>query len=247
MLSMELQLGLALPVHNSTSLNMVKGLDLNDRRTLEPNDVSYGCRGSKSHGAKSKRSLEEAFGINKIGDDEANYLPNLLVWDGQPNEEDDRKGHKKRDTYYINQNESSDEESYVVGWPPIKSSRKKELLIQQNHIGGQMIKKRLKYNSSSSSSLSAASKHNSMYVKVKMEGVAIARKIDLSLHHSYQTLKNTLFTMFTNYDEKCNEGNKSYTLAYQDKEGDWLLAGDVPWQSFIKSVQRLEMVRINGG
>lgn len=103
---MELQLGLALPVHTCTSPNMVKGLDLNDQR-FEPNEVvgsfpvsPYGWE-SKGHGAKSKRTFEEAFGI-KIGD-QANYAPNLLVWDGQPNEEDDRKEHKKRDTLYINQ------------------------------------------------------------------------------------------------------------------------------------------------
>lgn len=100
-----------------------------------------------------------------------------------------------------------------------------------------------------------------------MEGVAIARKVDLTLHHSYPSLKNALITMFThckfystfpdisktqlfNYpkkrfffsfflpyrkltftaDGKCNEDIESYTLTYQDKEGDWLLAGDVPWK-----------------
>lgn len=103
-------------------------------------------------------------------------------------------------------NDGSDEESYVVGWPPIKSSRKKELHIQQYHIGGQIINKRpsntttatYKKINNTNTKGSAASNYNSMYVKVKMEGVAIARKIDLSLHHSYPTLKNTLITMFTN-------------------------------------------------
>jgi auxin-responsive protein IAA len=35
-----------------------------------------------------------------------------------------------------------------------------------------------------------------MYIKVKMEGVGIARKIDVSLHHSFPTLKQTLLDMF---------------------------------------------------
>lgn len=35
-----------------------------------------------------------------------------------------------------------------------------------------------------------------MYVKVKMEGVAIARKIDLTLYDSFETLTNTLIGMF---------------------------------------------------
>lgn len=31
-------------------------------------------------------------------------------------------------------------------------------------------------------------------------------------------------------DGKCTEDRGSYRLTYQDKEGDWLLAGDVPWK-----------------
>lgn len=34
------------------------------------------------------------------------------------------------------------------------------------------------------------------YVKVKMEGVAIGRKVDLSLHSSYEELLDTLGRMF---------------------------------------------------
>lgn len=37
---------------------------------------------------------------------------------------------------------------------------------------------------------------NSKYVKVKMEGVGIARKIDLSIHRSYQTLAPKLMPLF---------------------------------------------------
>ena len=37
------------------------------------------------------------------------------------------------------------------------------------------------------------------HVKVKMEGVGIARKIDLSLHQSFQTLTDSLMDMF----DKC--------------------------------------------
>ena len=37
---------------------------------------------------------------------------------------------------------------------------------------------------------------NSKYVKVKMEGVAITRKIDLRLYNSYQTLTKSLISMF---------------------------------------------------
>jgi len=36
-----------------------------------------------------------------------------------------------------------------------------------------------------------------MYVKVKMDGVAIARKVDIKLFNSYESLTNSLITMFT--------------------------------------------------
>lgn len=79
----------------------------------------------------------------------------------------------------------------------------------------------------------------SMFVKVKMEGVGIARKVDLSLYHSVEKLKETLMAMFG----KWHENPDCYRLTYQDMEGDWLLAEDVPWRSFIQSVQRLELVK----
>ena len=34
------------------------------------------------------------------------------------------------------------------------------------------------------------------YVKVRMEGEGIGRKVDLSLHHSFHKLKQTLISMF---------------------------------------------------
>ncbi|XP_058206884.1 auxin-responsive protein IAA28-like [Rhododendron vialii] len=80
----------------------------------------------------------------------------------------------------------------------------------------------------------------STFVKVKMEGVVIARKVDLSLHNSYQELKDTLVDMFRRSGE---ENVEAYNLTYQDREGDWLLAGDVPWSCFIQSVQRLKLLR----
>ncbi|XP_076924980.1 auxin-responsive protein IAA31-like [Bidens hawaiensis] len=108
----------------------------------------------------------------------------------------------------------------VIGWPPMKLCRK-ELCHQKMGTGGGQKSK---------------SKSKSTYVKVHMEGVGIARKVDLNLHQSYQTLVLTLANMF----DKCFEDVK---LTYQDKEGDWLLAGDVPWGLFINTVQHLKLLR----
>jgi len=32
-------------------------------------------------------------------------------------------------------------------------------------------------------------------------------------------------------------------LTYEDKEGDWMLVGDVPWGMFLTSVKRLRIMR----
>ncbi|TYI14081.1 hypothetical protein ES332_A08G100900v1 [Gossypium tomentosum] len=57
--------------------------------------------------------------------------------------------------------------------------------------------------------------------------ITITRKIDIKLYHSYQSLTISLITMFSK-DKKCDEDD--YILTYQDKEGEWLIAGDIPWQ-----------------
>uniref|UniRef100_M1BTY4 Auxin-responsive protein n=2 Tax=Solanum tuberosum TaxID=4113 RepID=M1BTY4_SOLTU len=76
-----------------------------------------------------------------------------------------------------------------------------------------------------------------------MEGVAIGRKIDLMLYNSYQILTNTLLQMFHKSHESCDENDGRFTLLYQDKEGDWMLAGDVPWETFMETVQRIQILR----
>lgn len=144
--------------------------------------------------------------------------------------------------YFRNEEEG---EELVVGWPPIQSWRKKLLLHGQHPQQGQV------------------GRRVSKFVKVKMEGVGIARKINLSLYNSFETLANSLIHMFATCkciysslifsqngpwctihvlvlvlifclnhwtDQKSEKRGVRYTLTYQDKEGDWLIAGDVPWQ-----------------
>ncbi|KAK9055098.1 hypothetical protein SSX86_026178 [Deinandra increscens subsp. villosa] len=113
----------------------------------------------------------------------------------------------------------------VIGWPPVKLCRRKDLHLKIGSRGDD-----------DNDCDGEGSKSKSKFVKVHMEGMGIARKVDLNMHQSYQTLVHTLATMFG----KCYE---DVELTYQDKEGDWLLAGDVPWGSFIKSIQRLRLLK----
>ncbi|CAJ2643570.1 unnamed protein product [Trifolium pratense] len=103
---MELQLGLALPIHSS-----IDGF----------NHSGSGCSENKKY-VKNKRSYEESFGHF------LKPLP-LLVWSGQPNEEDDRNKKMNTNIHTLN----NEGENHLVGWPPIKSWRKKELHDQQHH------------------------------------------------------------------------------------------------------------------
>ncbi|XP_058760050.1 auxin-induced protein AUX22-like [Vicia villosa] len=112
-----------------------------------------------------------------------------------------------------------DDEEALVGWPPVYHRRKKHR-YNEDHVVSRN------------------------YVKVKMEGEGIARKVNLSMHHSFHTLNHTLLDMFGKL--LTGDDDQKYELVYQDKEGDWLLAQDVSWRSFMECAQRLKLLKRRG-
>ena len=82
-------------------------------------------------------------------------------------------------------NRVEEEDDVIVGWPPIKF-RRKRLCYRNRH------NRRVDNGCADCHGRPS----NSMYVKVKMEGVGIARKIDLSRFGSFEMLKATLLDMF---------------------------------------------------
>lgn len=103
---------------------------------------------------------------------------------------------------------------------------------------------------------------SSLFVKVNLDGTPIGRKVDLSAHRCYETLAQTLEDMFhtststitsirssgeehekATKSSKMLDGSSDFVLTYEDKEGDWMLVGDVPWGMFINSVRRLKIMR----
>ncbi|ESR32431.1 hypothetical protein CICLE_v10006600mg [Citrus x clementina] len=64
--------------------------------------------------------------------------------------------------------------------------------------------------------------YGSLFVKVYMEGIPIGRKLDLFAHHGYNALVTTL--------SHISSKDYQYVLTYQDKEGDLMMVGDVPWE-----------------
>ncbi|KAF9669183.1 hypothetical protein SADUNF_Sadunf14G0081400 [Salix dunnii] len=67
------------------------------------------------------------------------------------------------------------------------------------------------------------------FVKVYMEGIPIGRKLNLLAHDGPE--------MDIEHSGQC------HVLTYEDREGDWLIVGDVPWEMFLPSVRRLKITR----
>ncbi|XP_024981132.1 auxin-induced protein 22D-like [Cynara cardunculus var. scolymus] len=116
----------------------------------------------------------------------------------------------------------------VVGWPPVRSYRK-------NILQGKKTDE---------SELGCG-----IYVKVSMDGAPYLRKVDLKMYKSYEELVKGLQTMFKCiiglYSERelgYNHGS-AYKPTYEDKDGDWMLVGDVPWEMFLSSCRRLRIMK----
>ncbi|XP_022157980.1 auxin-responsive protein IAA13-like isoform X2 [Momordica charantia] len=163
--------------------------------------------------------------------------------------------------------------SQVVGWPPIRAYRINSLVNQaKNQRAGEekeqhSLKNRSngvpeKIQDSKITSAADTEKGPLGFVKVYMDGVLIGRKVDLNAHCCYETLALMLEDMFfqsagsvestglsANQNEhapklsKLLNGSSEFVLTYEDKEGDWLLVGDVPWGMFFNSVKKLRIMR----
>nr|ACU15588.1 unknown [Glycine max] len=110
----------------------------------------------------------------------------------------------------------------VVGWPPVRASRKN------------------------------AMKMSCKLVKVAVDGAPYLRKVDLEMYETYEHLMRELETMFCglairnhlmNERKLMESGNGiEYMPTYEDKDGDWMLVGDVPWKMFVESCKRIRLM-----
>ncbi|KAK7319975.1 hypothetical protein RJT34_04704 [Clitoria ternatea] len=135
----------------------------------------------------------------------------------------------------------------VVGWPPIRSFRKNSMTSQPQK---------------NDADADAEAKSECLYVKVSMEGAPYLRKVDLNSFTTYRELSLALEKMFSCFtisqcgsygvsnQEKLSETKlmdllhgSEYVLTYEDKDGDWMLVGDVPWQMFTESCKRLRIMK----
>lgn len=156
---------------------------------------------------------------------------------------------------------STSPKSSVVGWPPIRSYRKNTLAAQPMSLeDGEEEEQWEGVVEAPASFVHSQGNSNSLFVKVNMEGVPIGRKIDLNTHNDYTSLSSALENMFRgppNFQENgffvqskrswLGKDCSDYLLTYEDKEGDWMLVGDVPWSMFVSTVKRLRIVKTSEG
>ncbi|XP_050226000.1 auxin-induced protein 22D-like [Mercurialis annua] len=114
----------------------------------------------------------------------------------------------------------------VVGWPPIRSYRKNcfQAKKSESEVAG-----------------------NGNFVKVSMDGAPYLRKIDLKMYKCYPELLKALEDMFKfkvgKFSEREGFNGSEFVPTYEDKDGDWMLAGDVPWEMFINSCKKLRIMK----
>ncbi|CAH9119444.1 unnamed protein product [Cuscuta epithymum] len=134
----------------------------------------------------------------------------------------------------------------VVGWPPIRSYRKNTIASASKNI----------------EEVDGKAGSGALFIKVSMDGAPYLRKVDLRMYSAYQELSSALEKMFScftigQYGAHGAPGKEilsetklkdlihgsEYVLTYEDKDGDWMLVGDVPWEMFIDTCKRLRIMK----
>ncbi|KAJ0971270.1 hypothetical protein J5N97_019229 [Dioscorea zingiberensis] len=109
----------------------------------------------------------------------------------------------------------------VVGWPPVRNFRKNVL-------------------------------KSCTYVKVAVDGAPYLRKVDLETYGGYEQLLASLQEMFSCFTIRKYQSERKlvdpvngteYMPTYEDKDGDWMLVGDVPWKMFVASCKRIRLMK----
>ncbi|XP_024005251.1 auxin-responsive protein IAA14 [Eutrema salsugineum] len=136
----------------------------------------------------------------------------------------------------------------VVGWPPVRNYRKSVMAHQKSSEVEE------------ASSCGGGRGGTVAFVKVSMDGAPYLRKVDLKMYKSYKDLSDALAKMFSSFTmgsygaqgmiDFMNESkvmdllnSSEYVPSYEDKDGDWMLVGDVPWPMFVESCKRLRIMK----
>ncbi|XP_062212692.1 auxin-responsive protein IAA14-like [Phragmites australis] len=117
----------------------------------------------------------------------------------------------------------------VVGWPPVRAYRRNAFHAAVEAPSAKANGER-------------EGKMRGLFVKVSMDGAPYLRKVDLRTYGGYRELRDALGLLFGCFSSSADGGGQ-FAIAYEDKDGDLMLAGDVPWDMFICSCKKLRIMR----
>ncbi|EMS60184.1 Auxin-responsive protein IAA19 [Triticum urartu] len=158
-----------------------------------------------------------------------------------------KTGHSTEDRPSFTPKEELPPKAQVVGWPPVRSYRKNTLAANATKTKAEN---------------EGRSEAGCCYVKVSMDGAPYLRKVDLKTYSSYDNLSLELEKMFscfitgksssckTSTRDRLTDGSRAdalqdqeYVLTYEDKDADWMLVGDLPWDLFTTTCRKLRIMR----
>ncbi|XP_021892366.1 auxin-responsive protein IAA16 [Carica papaya] len=176
---------------------------------------------------------------------------NLSMKDSSNKDEAEKSKQKNVAPARPNDSAKPPAKAQVVGWPPVRSFRKNIMAVQKTSADETAPEK---------ASGSGSNNNNNVFIKVSMDGAPYLRKVDLKMYKSYQELSDALGKMFSSFTigncgsqgmkDFMNESKlidllngSEYVPTYEDKDGDWMLVGDVPWIMFVDSCKRLRIMK----
>jgi len=133
----------------------------------------------------------------------------------------------------------------AVGWPPVRSYRRNAMTTVVQAVRSKKEEEPEKQQQPAAANA---------FVKVSMDGAPYLRKVDLKTYGSYKDLSAALKKMFGTFTASGNSMNEGRLVdpagdaddvvtTYEDKDGDWMLVGDVPWEMFVESCKRLRIMK----
>jgi auxin-responsive protein IAA len=143
----------------------------------------------------------------------------------------------------------------VVGWPPVRSYRKscfqqassKQAAAAKQEAAAAAAAAAAPGCTASSaaatntSSCSSAAVVVGSFVKVSMDGAPYLRKVDLRMYRGYRELREALEAMFVSSSSANNLSE--FAVTYEDKDGDLMLVGDVPFEMFASTCKKLRIMK----
>lgn len=129
----------------------------------------------------------------------------------------------------------------VVGWPPVRAYRKSCFQASSKSKAAQQEE-----TATAAPAVTAGNGGSGLYVKVSMDGAPYLRKIDLKMYKGYRELREALEAMFLCFPGGADNGGvnpSDFAVTYEDKDGDLMLVGDVPFEMFIGTCKRLRIMK----